>query len=136
MTLVPTVLLLGAILLNDAPPATVVVSATFWSGRGPCELLPDGSRRWALLQGFTIRKVHRGSVRSASIGVEPDVVRSVEAEGPLVEGREYVLFLRPSEDSLKALGRPGPHHFRDALAAEEVLSIVERKALEKGGSGG
>jgi hypothetical protein len=136
MTLAPAVLLLGAILLNDTPPATVVVSATFWSGRGPCELLPDGSRRWALLQGFTIRKVHRGSVRSASIGVEPDVVRSVEAEGPLVEGREYVLFLRPSEDSLKALGRPGPHRFHDALAAEEVLSIVDREALEKAGSGG
>ena len=129
-------LVLAALMFEVPPPATVVVSGTFWSGRGPCEVLPDGSRRWARLQGFTIRKVHRGSVRTASIGVQAEVVRSAEGEGALVEGREYVLFLRPSEDSLKALGRPGPHRFRDALAPTEVLSIVEREALEKGGTGG
>lgn len=128
-----SVLLLGAVLMTAPPPATVVVSATFWSGRGACELLPDGSRRWARLQGFTIRKVHRGTVRSASIGVQPDVIWSVGADEPLVEGREFVLFLRPSEKSLKALQRRGGHRSRDALAADEVLAIVERKALEFGG---
>src|SRR5688572_29980156 len=117
MTPVLTSLLVGAMLLSAPPPATVVVSGTFWEGRGPCELLPDGTRRWARLQGFTIRKVHRGTVRSVSIGVQPEAVRSMGAAGELVEGREYVLFLRPSEDSLKALRRPGGHRTRDALAA-------------------
>ena len=136
MTPLSSGLLLGALLAVVPPPATVVVSGTFWSGRGPCEQLPDGSRRWARLQGFTVRKVHRGTVRSASIGVQADAVLSAGAPGPLVEGREYVLFLRPSKESLKALSRPGGHHFLDPLAPDEVLSIVERKALEKGRSGG
>jgi hypothetical protein len=128
-------LLLGAALLSAPPPATVVVSATFWSGRGACELLPDGSHRWARVQGFTIRKVHRGTVRTETIGVQPDVVWSAGSDGALVEGKEYVLFLRPSEESLKALRRPGAHRLRDALAAEEVLAIVDRELLEKGGRG-
>jgi hypothetical protein len=128
-----SVLLLGAALLSTPPPATVVVSGTFWSGRGACELLPDGSRRWERRQGFTIRKVHRGTVRTGSIGLRLDAIWSVGADEPLVEGREYVLFLRPSEESLKALRRPGGHRSRDALAADEVLAIVERKALEFGG---
>jgi hypothetical protein len=126
-------LLLGAALLSVPPPATVVVSGTFWSGRGACELLPDGSRRWERLQGFTVRKVHRGTVRTASIGVRLDAIWSMVSDEPLVEGREYVLFLRPSEESLKALRRPGSHRSRDALAADEVLAIVDRKALELGG---
>src|SRR5262245_41872384 len=128
-------LLLGVALLSAPPPATVVVSATFWSGRGACELLPDGSHRWARVQGFTIRKVHRGTVRTASIGVQPDVFWSGATDGALVEGREYVLFLRPSEESLKALRRPGAHRTRDALAADEVQAIVDRESLEKGGRG-
>jgi hypothetical protein len=115
-----------------APDATVVVSGTFWSGRGPCQLMPDGQRRWALLKGFTIRRVHRGTVRSRVIGVQPDAVRLASGAPALVEGREYVLFLRPSEESLRALQRPGaPRRSRDALGADEVLAIVERQALEK-----
>ena len=129
-------LLLGAVLMTAPPPATVVVSGTFWSGRGPCQMQPDGSRRWARLQGFTVRKVHRGTVRAASIGVPLDVVWSAGGDEPLVEGREYVLFLRPSEESLKALSRPGGPGSREELAPDEVLAIVERAALEKGASGG
>ena len=130
-----SVLLLGAVLLNAPPPATVVVSATFFSGRGACQLLPDGSHRWARVPGFTIRKVHRGTVRTESIGVQPDVVWSAGTDGALVEGREYVLFLRPSEESLKTLRRSGAHRLRDALAADEVLAIVDREMLEQGGRG-
>src|SRR6202008_3842772 len=126
---VPWLLLLLAV-GRDAPApvppdATVVVSGTFWSGRGPCELLPDGKRRWALLKGFTIRRVHRGTVRSRVIGVQPEAMESASGGAALVEGREYVLFLRPSEESLRALQRAGaPRRSRDALGATEVLAIV------------
>jgi hypothetical protein len=122
----------GALAAPSPPDATVVVSGTFWSGRGPCQLLPDGTRRWELLQGFTVRKVHRGTVRRQAIGVERDAIRSASDAAALVEGREYVLFLRPSQESLRVLQRPGAsRRSRDALAAEEVLAIVERRALER-----
>ena len=58
--------------------ATVVVVGTYTTGRGPCEFLPDGSRRWPLLRGFTTNTVYRGTVRADYIGVEDPL-----ATGPI-----------------------------------------------------
>jgi hypothetical protein len=106
--------------------ATVVVSGRFRVSRGPCEFLPDGSRRWALLRGFTPTVVHRGDVRSDYIGVEsPRIQGSEDADAALVEGEEYLLVLRPSGRSMTVLRRrEGSRSHRDALPPEEVLAIV------------
>jgi hypothetical protein len=103
--------------------ATVVLTGRLQVGRGPCELLPDGSRRWALLRGFRPTAVHRGDVAADYIGVtEP---RLLGSEGALVDGEEYLVALRPSMSSLNALhGRTGGGHPRQALPPEEVLAIV------------
>lgn len=107
--------------------ATVVVVGTFTSGRGPCEFLPDGSRRWPLLRGFRTNTVYRGTVRADYIGVEDPV--GTETTGgamSLLEGGKYLLLLRPSKISDKMLRRRvGSRDYRDALRAEEVVAIVE-----------
>ena len=107
--------------------ATVVVSGIFTSARGPCEFLPDGSRRWPLLRGFTTAKVYRGTVRVDYIGVTGAEGIGLEGERiVLVEGREYLLLLRPSKDSIQMLGRRvGSLSHRDALQPGEVVAIVE-----------
>jgi hypothetical protein len=106
--------------------ATVVVSGTYARGRGPCERLPDGSRRWRLLEGFTIARVHRGDVRAEYVGLETTAPIHGRKTRPLVAGREYLVVLRPSERSLERLARRepavGPH---DVLSPDEVLAIVE-----------
>jgi hypothetical protein len=112
--------------------ATVVVSGRYRVGRGPCELLPDGSRRWPLLRGFATTAVHRGGLRGEYIGVaEPRLLGPDEAEGTLTEGEEYLLLLRPSEASIARLRtREGNSDRRHALASDEVVAIVPRYHLE------
>jgi hypothetical protein len=107
--------------------ATVVVMGTFTSGRGPCEFLPDGSRRWPLLRGFETGAVYRGTVRADYIGVVDPVATGPAGEAiPLVEGASYLLLLRPSERSSRMLDEPtGSRNPRDALPAEDVVAIVE-----------
>jgi len=107
--------------------ATVVVLGTFASGRGPCQFLPDGSRRWLLLRGFMISTVYRGTVRADYIGVEDPVAIGPSGEAiTLLEGGKYLLLLRPSKNSTKMLRRAaGSRDYRDAVRADEVVAIVE-----------
>lgn len=108
--------------------ATVVVSGTYTSGRAPCEWLPDGRRRWRLLEGFVTTTVYRGSVRATYIGVER-LERGGEGGGEptLVKGREYLLLLRPSEDSAKMLQEAERERdFRSVLSKDEILAVVEQ----------
>jgi hypothetical protein len=107
--------------------ATVVVAGAFRIDRGPCEWLPDGSRRWPLLKGFSVGTVYRGKVRTKYIGVEiPRRAGSSGDDLTLVEGREYVLLLRPSKKSLGTLARrDGGMNHQDALTKDEIVAIVE-----------
>jgi hypothetical protein len=104
-------------------------------GRGPCEFLPDGSRRWALLRGFTPTAVHRGDVRSDYIGVtSPRMLGSDASDGGLVDGQEYLVLLRPSKASMTVLRRrEGSRHPRHALSPPEVVAILALSGEHRGG---
>jgi hypothetical protein len=107
--------------------ATVVVSGTYTTGSGPCEWLPNGRRRWPLLMGFSTRTVYRGVVKANYVGVQNRLhATSPERDLPLVEKREYLLLLRPSDSSRAVIERPdGRMDYRDALPTEEIVAIVE-----------
>src|SRR6185295_18801662 len=107
--------------------ATVVVSGRFRTGRGPCEPLPDGRRRWGLLQGFEVGTVYVGALRSEYVGVRKAALYGSTSAAALIEGHEYLVLLRPSERSRALLDTPrASRAYRDALPEEEVLAIVER----------
>ena len=107
--------------------ATVVVSGTYATSRGPCEWLPDGSRRWRLLEGFVTATVYRGRVRTKYIGVEsPGQFGTGDEKPTLVEGREYLLLLRPSTDSARVLRRSANGlRYENMLSKDEIVAIVE-----------
>jgi hypothetical protein len=104
--------------------ATIIVAGKYWQGRSPCEFLPDGSRRWALLRGFEIEAVFRGEVGTDYLGIDDqDLPTSLALE----ENVSYLLLLKPSEATLKMIqtGEGSRHPFQ-ALLPSEVLAIVPR----------
>lgn len=107
--------------------ATVIVSGEFVVDRGPCGFLPDGSRRWALLQGFRTKVVYHGEVRTDYIGVMGPRLWSSDGQGAELEsGREYLVLIRPSRGTAKILKqREGSRRYQDALASDELIAIVE-----------
>jgi hypothetical protein len=109
----------------DRGRATVVLAGTYRTGRSPCERLPDGSRRWALLRGFEAGTVYRGRVRSGYVGVQESEALPLVGAPALEQGRTYLLLLRPSESSRRALARrDGGRHPHDALAPDEVVAVL------------
>jgi hypothetical protein len=117
-----------AIPIGVRDQATVVFSGRYRSGRGPCEWLADGSRRWALLQGVSPEITYRGDLHTDYVGLGDPHVFALEGEGAsLVEGHAYLVLLRPSEHSTALLREPaGSRRHQDALAGDEVLAIVEQ----------
>jgi len=108
--------------------ATLIVTGTYGRGRGPCIFMPDGSRRWALDSWFRIKKVYRGEVGGKSIYVKSSVSPKPEGTRATLEaGSEYLVLLRPSEESLKAIKAGEYLPAWDALDDEEIVAIVALK---------
>lgn len=108
--------------------ATIIVSGTFWQGRGPCMWMPDGSRRWALESGFEVKQVYRGRVGARLIYINrAELPNSGYVSRNLVAQQRYLVLLRPATESLKLIKSGKGVTFWDALHDEEIIAIVELK---------
>lgn len=108
--------------------ATVIVTGTYGEGRGPCQFLPDGSRRWALQPYFNVKKVYLGKVKGETIRINTRVSPKINDVSVKLEvGRDYLVLLRPNEESLKDIKARGYVYFWDALQGDEIVAIVELK---------
>jgi hypothetical protein len=108
--------------------ATIIVSGTYAQGRTPCMLRPDGTRVWALDSWFTIKRVYRGEVRSKSIHINTAMLPKTEyINQKFKPAQEYLVLLRPVEETLKKLKTAEGVSFWEALQNEEIIAIMELK---------
>jgi hypothetical protein len=108
--------------------ATIIVTGTFAQGRSPCIFRPDGSRVWALESWFQITKVYRGKVGGKSIYINSAMLpKTEEVSAKLQVRHNYLLLLRPSEESMKIIKAGERVPVWDALEGEEIIAIVELK---------
>jgi hypothetical protein len=108
--------------------ATLIVAGRYEEGRSPCIWVGEDTRVWLRIQGFAITDRLRGEVRGDYVGIdltEPPQTSYVCAEC-LVPGREYLLLLRPSPESLRFLDTEDEAlYWENVLGGEELLAIVE-----------
>jgi hypothetical protein len=108
--------------------ATVIFTGTYGEGRGPCQFLPDGTRRWALEPWFNVKRVYMGKVGGKSIHVNTRVSPKIkDVSVNLRVGRDYLVLLRPNEESMKVIAAGEYVPVWDALYGEEIIAIVELK---------
>jgi hypothetical protein len=108
--------------------ATVIFTGTYSWGRGPCQFLPDGTRRWALEPYFNVKRVYRGEVGGKTIHINTMVSPKVnDVSVKLVVGRDYLVLLRPNEESMKVIKAGEYVPVWDALRGEEIIAIVKLK---------
>ena len=108
--------------------ATVIVTGTYAQGRSPCIFMPDGSRRWALVSSFHVTKVYRGKVGGKSIYINSAMLpKTKDVRQELEAGHNYLVLLRPGEESMKVIKSGGHVPVWDALHGEEITAVVELK---------
>ena len=88
--------------------------------------LSDESRRWAREYWFNVREVYRGSVGGKTIYINPRGSPKInDVSVNLRHGREYLVFLRPNEESMRVIKAGEYVPVWDALEGEEIIAIVE-----------
>jgi hypothetical protein len=87
--------------------ATVVLKGTYCSGLPREEWLPGGARAWWAPRGFTVSEVFKGEVVCPKFPANLAEVRDrPEYPTQFLPGRHYLLFLKPSPESLAVLKDP------------------------------
>ena len=107
--------------------ATVIFTGTYREGRSPCIFMPDGSRRRALESRFQVKKVYRGKVGGKTIYLNSRSPKLDEVSVKLEAGRDYLVLLRPNEESMKVIKAGEYVPVWDALGDKEIIAIVELK---------
>jgi hypothetical protein len=108
--------------------ATVIFTGTYGEGRGPCMYLADGTRIWALEPWFNVKKVYLGKVGGKTIRINSRVSPKINDVSVNLEvGRDYLVLLRPNEESMKVIKAGEYVPVWDALQGEEIIAIVELK---------
>lgn len=108
--------------------ATVIFTGTYGEGRGFCQFLPDGTRRWALEPWFNVKKVYLGKVGGKAIHINSRVSPKINNVSVKLEvGRDYLVLLRPNEESMKVIKAGEYVPVWDALHGEEIIAIVKLK---------
>ena len=108
--------------------ATVIVTGTYSEGRSPCIFMSDGNRIWALESWFNVKKVYRGKVGGKTIHINSRVSPKInDVSVNLQVGRDYLVLLRPNEESMKVIKAGEYVPVWDALHGEEIIAIVELK---------
>jgi hypothetical protein len=108
--------------------ATVIVMGTYGEGRSPCIFMPDGTRVWALESWFNVKRVYRGKVGGKTIYINSRVSPKINDQSVKLEvGRDYLVLLRPNEESMKVIKAGEYVPVWHALYGEEIIAIVEIK---------
>lgn len=101
----------------------VIFESVFITGRGPCEVLPDGSRRWMLTYGFNVTTVIKGEVNVNYIEVN---LYDKEKDSILEfgQGTAYTVYLNLSETQLKDIADTDTvFHYENALSLDKIVEI-------------
>ena len=107
---------------------TVIFTGTYGEGRSPCIFLGDGSRVWALESWFNVKRVYRGKVGGKTVYLNSRVSPKIkDVSVKLKVGQEYLVLLRPNEESMKVIKAGEYVPVWDALQSEELIAIVELK---------
>jgi len=108
--------------------ATVIFTGTYGEGRSPCIFRADGTRIWALEPYFSVKRVYRGEVGGKTLLINTRVSPKINDVSVKLElGQEYLVLLRPNEESMKVIKAGEYVPVWDAPYGEEIVAIVKLK---------
>lgn len=106
--------------------ASVWVVGTYFQAAYPCRPGPDGSLDMIQQDAFTPTRVLRGALRIREVDVDAWRLKGPGFPASLVEGRSYLLLLRPSPEVARKLADPeGLLGMDERLGSDQVVAIVD-----------
>ncbi len=120
------IMIIGQIDVQPDQPETIeiVFHRIYTTGRGPCQFLADGSRRWAITTGFKVTKLLKGDLQTKYVEVPYDIDKQKDIQ--FLAGQKYTVIMKLTEKRWKELDLDKANtimSYRNPINANEITTI-------------
>jgi len=97
----------------------------YYTGRGPCQYLPNGTRRWRLIAGFKVKKINLGNIQVSDIEISPDYNKNANIDDSLELGTDYMVSLALDKEKIEILGNKDTQFTHlNLITNDEIVEII------------
>ena len=100
----------------------------YYTGRGPCQLLPNGTRRWRYITGFKVKTPILGNIQVNNIEINPNFSENSNINIPLETGENYMISLKLDKERIKILESKNTLSTHlNPITNDEIVEIIKAK---------
>lgn len=109
--------------------ANIKFIGEYYTGRGTCQYLPDGTRRWKLIAGFKVKEIILGNIQVSHVKMDAsgnvNIFENQDIKTPLTQGKKYLVSMRLDEGRIKILEDKNTQFTHlNLISKEEIVSIT------------
>ena len=98
----------------------------YYTGRGPCQLLPNGTRRWRYITGFKVKEPFLGNIQVNNIEINPNFSENSNINIPLEVGKNYMISLTLDKERIKILeNKDTLFTHLNLITNDEIVEIIK-----------
>ncbi len=98
----------------------------YYTGRDPCQYLPNGTRRWRYITGFKVKENVLGNIQVKNIEINPNYNKDNGTDISLEVGKNYIISLILDKERIKILENKNTLFTHlNLITNEEIAEITE-----------
>jgi len=98
----------------------------YYTGREPCQLLPNGTRRWRYITGFKVKEPFSGNIQVNDIEINPNFSENSNINIPLEVGENYMVSLTLDKEKIKLLeNKDTLFTHLNLITNDEIVEIIK-----------
>ncbi len=109
--------------------ANIKFIGEYYTGRDPCQYLPNGTRRWRYITGFKVKANILGNIQVKHIEIDPNYNKANGTDILLEVGENYTISLILDKERIKTLENENTLFTHlNLITNEEIIEITEGTA--------
>ena len=110
--------------------ANIKFVGEYYTGRSPCQYLPNGTRRWRYITGFKVKENILGNIQVKNIEIDPNYNKTNGTDILLEVGKNYIISLTLDKERIKILENKHTQFTNlNLITNKEITKIVTADAI-------
>ncbi|MCF6347990.1 MAG: hypothetical protein L3J20_06795 [Flavobacteriaceae bacterium] len=98
----------------------------YYTGRGSCQLLPNGTRRWRYITGFKVKVNISRNIQVNDIEITPNSNENSNIDDSLELGKDYMISLTLDKERMKILENKDTQFTHlNLITNDEIVEIIK-----------
>ncbi len=111
---------------------TIKFIGEYYTGRDPCQHLPNGTRRWRQIAGFKVKTPLLGNIKVKHIEITPNYYNnnSTGVDNLLETGQDYMITLKLDKERVELLENKDTHFTHLNLITNDEIEAIAHTMFE------